>query len=342
MRSKKGIFILVFLVLGAGFYGYTQWRGKSQEGTADPGANPRSVTVSPTAIERKVTASGVIIPQNDAQLMFGRAGRIKKLYVREGERITAGTLIAELEADEEELDLLTAERQLEEARIASPPNVIKERELALKIRQERLERTKLVAPFSGVVADLTAGVGEWIGTSNYLLTLVDDSQLYVKATIDEVDVARVKPGQPAVVTFTALPRKNIKGRVVEIAMLPKTQSDLIFFPVKVELLQQDLDLLIGLSAEVNIITERQEDVLAVPLEAVMEYRGKQLVSLVKPDGTTESVEVTIGLSDGRVVQITSGLAAGDQILANNYELYRQLDSSGQGGPNMRNMPRMRW
>lgn len=343
MKAKKGIIGLVaVLVLGGSVYGYTRWQGQAQEATSKAISSVQVSTVSPATIERRVTATGVVVPTDDAQLFFGRAGRIKKLYVTEGQRVTKGTLIAELEADEEELDLLTAQRQYETAKIESPPNIIKERELALKIIQERLERTKLVAPFDGVVAELNFGVGEWVSTSNYLLTLVDDTTLFVKATIDEVDIARVQPGQRAVATFTALPGKMVQGQVKELAMLPKSQSDLVLFPVKVELAHKDPSLLIGLSSEVNIITQRREDVLVVPVEAVLDYEGKHLVSVVKADGSTEAVEVTTGLSDGNVVEITSGLSAGQQILSSNFELYRSLNGPAQHGPNMRiNLPGMR-
>ncbi|NLY55669.1 MAG: efflux RND transporter periplasmic adaptor subunit [Firmicutes bacterium] len=342
MKGKRTwLLVIVILVAVAGYFGYQYRQGRSAE--AESKAAPvRTVTVARTTIEQRVSASGPVVALNDAQLYFGRAGRIKRLHVSEGQRIPAGTLIAELEADEEELDLLTARRQYETALLEAGPTIIKEREMALRIVEERLERTRLTAPFSGVVVELTAGVGEWITTNNYLVTLIDDSKLFIDATIDEIDIARVKPGQEAVINLVALPGKRIRGQVVEVGKLPRSQSDLVLFPVKIEILNPSDDILLGLSAEVNIITDRRTNVLVVPVEAVLDYQGKQLVSKVGPDGQTTVVEVTTGLSDGRVIEITAGLAEGDVILASNYELYRSLNGPAQHGPNMRvNIPGMR-
>ncbi len=342
MKGKRKWLMIIVILLGVtGYFGYRYWQGpKSEAETLAPAI--RTVTVARTTIEQRVNATGPVIPLNDAQLYFGRAGRIKRLHVTEGQRISAGTLIAELEADEEELDLLTARRQYETARLESGPTIVKEREMALAIIQERLERTRLTAPFSGVVVELTAGVGEWVATNNYLVTLIDDSKLYIDATIDEIDIARVKPGQEAIINLTALPGRRIRGQVVEVGKLPRSQSDLVLFPVKIQILEPSDDILLGLSAEVNIITNRRENVLVVPVEAVLDYQGKQLVSVVGANGQTTVVEVTTGISDGRVIEITAGLTEGDVVLGSNYELYRSLNGPAQHGPNMRvNIPGMR-
>ncbi|MBO8126429.1 MAG: efflux RND transporter periplasmic adaptor subunit [Firmicutes bacterium] len=342
MRTKKWIYLIVVLVIVGSAYGYFRWQAQVKKAVVADGPISRVITVGRTDLVRTVTAAGVVVPKDDAQLFFGRAGRIKKLYVEEGQRVKEGQLIAELEATEEQLDLLAARRQYEEAKIESPPTIVKEKELTLKIMEERLERTKLVAPFSGVVAELNFGVGEWVGTSTHLLTLIDDSKLFVDATVDEVDIARIKPGQNAIVTFTALPGVEVHGRVKEVAMIPKTKSDLVLFPVKIELTDPSEAVLVGLSAEVSIITDRRSDVLAVPLEAVLDYQGKHLVSVVGVDGNPTPVPVETGISDGRQVEIVFGLSEGDRILASNFELYRRLSGPAQHGPNFRvNLPGLR-
>ena len=87
----------------------------------------------------------------------------------------------------------------------------------------------------------------------------------------------------------------------------------------------------GLSVSIDIVIESAENVLTVPVAAVVESGGRSLVTRLRPDGLTEVVEVQTGLSDGLRVAILSGLSEGDQVLMNNYELYQTLPQAGNTG-----------
>ena len=86
----------------------------------------------------------------------------------------------------------------------------------------------------------------------------------------------------------------------------------------------------GLTAEVEIVVERVENVLVVPVAAIVEAGGQSLVTRVHPDGTQENVAVVTGLSDGLRVEVRSGLEEGDTIITNNYLLYQTLLEGGPG------------
>src|SRR5690606_13162234 len=84
----------------------------------------------------------------------------------------------------------------------------------------------------------------------------------------------------------------------------------------------------GLSVTIDIVIESAENVLTVPLAAVVETAGRSVVTRVRPDGTTEVVPIETGIADGLRVAVLSGLSEGDQVVMNNYQLYQTLPQAG--------------
>ena len=293
-------------------------------------AGVRAVPVRRMTIRRYVEATGKVTAVRDVNLAFGVAGRLKALQVSEGDRVKAGQLLAALDDTSQQLAYVRARNAYEQARLEQGPAQIEESRLAMEAARRELEATRLVAPFDGVVVSLGAEPGENVGASQTVVRLVDLSSLQVEVAVDEVDQPYVQPGQPALVSVKGYPDLQLHGTVERVTPAARTQGDLVLFDVVVRLQEVRPELLPGMTATARIEVQRADNVLAVPEEAVVETGGRSLVSRVVGD-RVELTPVELGVSDGRFVEVRSGLGEGDQVLATNYEAYRRL-SAGQGGP----------
>lgn len=201
-----------------------------------------------------------------------------------------------------------------------------ERELALRRAERALEETILRAPFVGMVSEVWVRQGDRVSEVDAILRLVDRSGWVVEASVAERELARLVPGQKAIITFEAYPQLKLEAEVetvqFSVSEAPRGERGSKQLQVHLRLLQSDPRLLAGLSARVSLITQEARSVLRVPLEAVVEANDKHLVTRVL-DNKQEEVEVQVGLSDERFIEIRSGLQEGDRILANNYRLYEK-------------------
>jgi len=180
-------------------------------------------------------------------------------------------------------------------------------------------RTVLTAPFDGTVAKIVGEVGEYSTPSPPgvptppAIDLIDDSCLYVKAPMDEVDAPKIVVGQPVRITLDALPKRSFPGRVKRVApyvSAVEKQARTVDIEATFDDPAAAGRLLVGYSADVEIILEARRDVLRVPTAALLE--GGRV--LVLADGRLAERKVRTGLANWEHTEIVDGLAAGDRIV----------------------------
>jgi len=192
-----------------------------------------------------------------------------------------------------------------------------------KLKATRVEqgRVALYAPFDGTVAKIVGELGEYSTPSPPgvptppAIDLIDDSCLYVKAPMDEVDAPKISVGQPVRVTLDALPGKVIPGKVRRVApYVSAVEKQARTVDVEVDFVQPETTgkLLVGYSADVEIILDGRENVLRIPTAAIQEG-GKVL--LFNPDsGKLEERKIKAGLANWEFTEVLEGLVAGDRIV----------------------------
>jgi HlyD family secretion protein len=189
------------------------------------------------------------------------------------------------------------------------------------VAQAELERTRLKAPFDGVVAEVSGELNEYVTPSPPgiptppAVDLIDDSCFYISAPIDEVDAPRVRLGAEARVTLDAYGERAFPGRVRRIApyvLDVEKQSRTV--EVEVEILDPppDAPLLAGYSADVEVIVERREDVLRVPTAAVRAEGG--VLVLDPSTGLLAERAIEKGLSNWDQTEVRSGLEQGERVV----------------------------
>lgn len=193
-------------------------------------------------------------------------------------------------------------------------------EASLKMEQALLNQTMLRAPFDGIVAEINGEVGEYVTPSPPgvatppAVDLIDDRCLYVTAPIDEVDAATLRAGLPARVTLDAYRGRVFPATLTRIAPYVQElekQARTVDVDLKFDSVPQDIPLLVGYSADAEIILETRNNVLRVPVEAVQEGN---VVLRVDAAQHLEKREIQTGISNWTFREVLNGLAEGDQVL----------------------------
>lgn len=197
---------------------------------------------------------------------------------------------------------------------------IKRAEAQVRVSQAGIDRTIITAPFSGVIGKISGELGEFTTPSPPgiptppTIDLIDDRCLYVTAPMDEVDAPKIKVGQEARITLDAMPNSIFPGKVRRIAPYVteiEKQARTVDIEVDFQHIPVDIPLLVGYSADVEVILERKDDVLRIPTQAI---RQENKVWLVDAQNKLVEQSVEAGLSNWSFTEIRSGLKTGDQVL----------------------------
>lgn len=191
----------------------------------------------------------------------------------------------------------------------------------IALARAQLGRTRITAPFKGVVAEITGEPGEYVTPSPPgiptppAVDLVDPDCLYVAAPIDEIDAPRVKLKMPARITLDAYGKQHFDGEVRRIApyvLNIEKQARTVDVEVYFNHLEQLGTLLPGYSADVEIILEAREATLRIPSEAVLE--GNRVLVYESQSGTLKERSFKPGLANWQYTEILEGLQEQEQVV----------------------------
>jgi RND family efflux transporter MFP subunit len=173
--------------------------------------------------------------------------------------------------------------------------------------------TIIVAPFDGLIAACAVNKGDQVSPTTVIATLITN-QFVVNIPLNEVDVAKVKIGEPAVLTFDALPDLSVAGKVIDIDTIGTVSQGVVTYNVKISLDTQDVGVKPGMSTDASVITQVAADVLAVPNAAIKTSGTTSYVQELDATGAPQSFPVTIGIANDTYTQIISGIKEGDNVV----------------------------
>ena len=193
-----------------------------------------------------------------------------------------------------------------------------------RVNATRVEqnRTVLYAPFAGTVAKIVGAVGEYSTPSPPgvptppAIDLIDDTCLYVRAPMDEVDAPKISAGQAVRITFDALPKQSFPGKVKRVApyvSAVEKQARTVDIEATLDIGADTTAprLLVGYSADVEVVLALREKVVRVPTSALQE--GERVL-LASADGTLQERKLKTGLSNWEFTEVLEGLTAGDKVV----------------------------
>lgn len=251
-----------------------------------------------TEFNKQIVCNGRLRAKAKSELNFNEQGIIAEVFVREGQHIGKGKLIATLDKQDRQRELEKAEHELQRAKVeltdklislgyndmnAVPADVIERAEVMsgyysakfqLQSAKKALEECNLYAPFSGRIADLEA---KRFQKNDKVCTLVDDSDFEVEFRILEAELSGVRIGQKVKVTPFVQDSIQYEGRVTEINPLVDDKG---LVKIKAQLSNRGNTLLDGMNVRV-IVEEKMQHMFVVPKDAVVERDGYQVIFLLE-------------------------------------------------------------
>ena len=222
-----------------------------------------------------------------------------------------------------EADLALAQAQLEDAQenyadlmAGASADDIAAAEARVAAAQATVDQQHIAAPFTGTITQIDSKSGDQVTPGTLAFRLDDLSRLLVDVQVSEIDINNVQEGQEVVVSFDAIPGKEYRGVVSEVALVGTSLQDVVDFIVTVELIDPDETVKPGMTAAVNIAVNRLEDALLIPNRAVRVVDGNRVVYILK-DGLPTPVEISLGASSETSSQVIEGdLQEGDLVVLN--------------------------
>ena len=201
---------------------------------------------------------------------------------------------------------------------------VMESQASLKQLEEQLSYTTIVAPMDGVILSRDVEVGAAVSsilvlgsTATLVMTEGDTTQVYVQGKVDEADIAHVYMNQPARIKVESFRDRIFNGKVTKIAPLGVEKDNVTTFEVRVSIDNPGGELKANMTANAEILLDEHKGVLTVPENAVS-YDGQKNASVEVPDKSLKEgkrkVPVKVGLSNGSVTEVLSGLKEGEQVV----------------------------
>jgi HlyD family secretion protein len=221
-------------------------------------------------------------------------------------------------------DSAKAQVGVDTAKLKQARAQVMQAEASLKQLEEQLSYTTIVAPMDGVILSRDVEMGDAVSsilvlgsTATLVMTEGDTSEVYVQGKVDEADIAHVYMGQQARIKVESFHDRTFYGKVTKIAPMGVEKDNVTTFEVRVSINNPGGELKANMTANAEILLDEHKGVLTVPEDAVI-YDNKQNASVEVPDSHQKEgyrkIPVTVGLSNGSVTEITSGVKEGDQVV----------------------------
>ena len=221
-------------------------------------------------------------------------------------------------------DAAHAQVGVDTAKLKQARAQVMQSQAGLKQLEEQLSYTTIVAPMDGVILSRDVEIGDAVSsilvlgsTATLVMTEGDTSEVYVQGKVDEADIAHVYLGQPARIKVESFRDRLFSGKVTKIAPMGVEKDNVTTFEVRVSINNPGGELKANMTANAEILLDEHKGVLTVPENAVI-YDNQKNASVQVPDKHQKEgfrkVPVTVGLSNGSVTEIVSGLKSGDQVI----------------------------
>jgi HlyD family secretion protein len=221
-------------------------------------------------------------------------------------------------------DSSKAQIGVDTAKLKQARALVMQSKASLKQLEEQLAYTTIVAPMDGVILSRDVEIGDAVSsilvlgsTATLVMTEGDTSEVYVQGKVDEADIAHVYMGQPARIKVESFRDRLFNGKVTKIAPMGVEKDNVTTFEVRVSINNSGGELKANMTANAEIMLDEHKGVLTVPENAVIYDRQKNASVEVPDKGQKDGVRkvaVKVGLSNGSVTEILSGLKEGDQVV----------------------------
>lgn len=278
-----------------------------------------------SSVEATVSSvnSGTVKAEQVAELAFGAVGRVRQLTVKLGDIVKKGDLLAQIENEDLQSRLQSAKEEYDRSQRLSKSDAMSQSAVTsaranYDAAVTAYEKSLIKAPYDGIIAELNLEVGQLSQITAVIpqapIRIVDLSPRYIRAEIDEVDLSKVKVGLPARVKILAVRKEPFSAtvrKVVPFVSSLREQDRTSEIELTVE--NEGVLLPVGASGDVEVITEKKENVLTISSRALLGRGGDRYVYTL--DGASLIKKpVKVGIFGYTVSEIVAGLSEGDEVV----------------------------
>lgn len=287
--------------------------------------------VAPTmhSFESSFSFLGTFDPIRQNLIGSDAQGKIIRLNIEEGDKVSKGQVIAKIDDEMLQLQLQNAEVALEgqkndDSRYSNlaKDNVVsgmqvektklgvRSAEIQLKQVQKQLRSTNIAAPFSGVITKKLVDLGSVIGSGTPLVEITDISSLKLTVSVPERDILKFKLNDKVVVKADIYGDRSFTGKVTYISVQADKSHN---FKVQIEVKNDKRDLMAGMYGSVSLQNSQSVTALAIPRKALVGSSKKPQVYVIR-NGKAVLTSFNAGTSDGEYIEVIDGLTKSDRIV----------------------------
>ena len=354
VKIVLGLLLAVCVIIGYRIYSNIQ-ADRARAAKMSQSRSIAVVTAHPVrrTIVPQLHFSGSLDPEWQAQVAAKVDGRLEKVYVHEGDRVEKGQVLAILEQMDTDANLLSAKGSFLDAQTslrkaetdlaryeklyatgAVSQQVVDDYRFARDNAAAKLEAargslqgmeskaagTVVTAPADGIVAKRFYQEGYYAKAGTPLFAIADISMLKTTIHIPEGQVTGVKVGNEADIALPAYPGKKLVGKITRIAPVADLPAHTFAAEVSVD---NSEGLLAGVYANVSLIGEPREQVLTIPMHAIVMRDDQQTVFVADAQGVVQRRVLALGYSDDKVAEVLSGLDEKDTIVVEGHNKLRE-------------------
>ena len=286
-----------------------------------------------------IDISGYLEAADLQNVQFRSTGAITGVFVKVGDIVKKGDLLATIDDTSPRYNLLRAEQELEKNRYTASAKELELLELNVQNAKNNMEYTRATAYFDGVVAEVNIAEGDYTEAAKTLnlMQIANLSYLKAEVEVDEIDVKNLKEGMQVQLNFDSLPGEPVTATIAYIPLLGtyNTSSGIGVKKVELRIYNPPENLYPGYSFSATIVTKSETKYLMVQSSAIKSRRGKSYITKQNEDGSTKEVEVTVRYLGEGLSQVLSGdIKNGDTYILNPQSLQNKNGGMMGGGPPM--------
>lgn len=348
----KLIFSLL-AVLGLGAGGYFLWKNApAKTAEVEKHERPTTAVVESRDIQFAVSAAGDIGPADQVSVRPEINGRIEELPVDIGDRVKKGALLCRL--DDRDLQIERSQRMIEidGARLQLQKamrnfnrskqlfadklisqevfddsrtdfdlatNAVDRTDQALKLVEDKLRKTRILAPFDCTVLTRPVSLGQTVsGAAGFnsgteVMSIANLNDMVVNAHVNQADVVRLQVGRDVEIQAESVPGTKMRGAVERVAPQAVIKNGIKGFAARIAIKEIDPRIRPGMTALLSIPVSSADNVLAVPLAAVFTERGERFVFVKGEDDAYERRPIVLGVTDYAYAEVVQGLSSGEVV-----------------------------
>lgn len=290
-----------------------------------------TATVTTQEMVDQFEAVGTIEAIEEVTVVTEIDGAVVSLPFKEGSYINKGGLIAQLDDSQLMAEVNRTEalynqskssynriKTIVEQNVGTKQSLddalatLKVAEANLELAKARLNKTKIVAPFAGMIGSREVSVGSFLRTGQKIAELANLDEIRIKFSVPERFLGKITPGAEVKVSSSIYPGYEVKGSIL--AIEPVLDPDTRNVQVVAKMKNPGQRFRPGMSANVSVVLSSRPDALTIPNEAVFANGNQSFVYLIKQDSSVTLVPVTLGSQTAEVVEIVNGLQPGMQVV----------------------------